>query len=102
LRTPLLALSGLQARRRFAAFLAEGAGLTEDNELYVSRRDYQARKWEAFTLDRVRRSWTPVQVPSGSGQGRRVLGFDGEDLLTCIDYDVISYYKPCKEKGTER
>jgi hypothetical protein len=79
-----------------------GAALSEDNKLVVSRRDYEARKWEAFTLDRVTRSWTPVQVPSGSGQGRRVLGFDGEDLLSCIDYDVISYYKPCKEKGAER
>ncbi|MFB3778776.1 MAG: hypothetical protein ACE141_14255 [Bryobacteraceae bacterium] len=78
-----------------------GAALSEDNKLVVSRRDYEAKKWEAFALNRTARSWTPVQVPLGSGQGSRVLGFDGEDLLASSDSKVISYYKPHKEAGAE-
>jgi len=79
-----------------------GAALSENDELLVSRWDRQARKWEVLCLDRAKRTWTPVQLAGEPAHRRstRLLGFDGENLLTSVDFGVINYYKPQSPSGT--
>ncbi len=72
-----------------------GAALSSDDLLLVSRHDYKLRKDEILKLNRGSRTWTPVDLGDPEHvRGARVLGYEGELLVTETDQQHLRFYAP--------